>query len=110
MMSVARSLTKFSRQEIKFLFENAKKFSSCSAFVLLRAQQQTSLGRVLVVSPKKIGSAPTRNLLKRRVRDIFLHEKLYTKGFDWVLIARKQATVLSFTELQKKLLTFFYTQ
>jgi ribonuclease P protein component len=110
MMSVARGITKFNRQEIKFLFENAARHSCCSAFVLLRAQQQSNVGRILVVSPKKVGNAPARNLLKRRVKSIFLHAQLYTKGFDWVLITRKKSTALSFTELQKKLLTFFYTE
>jgi ribonuclease P protein component len=111
MMSVARGLTKFNRKEIKFLFENAKRHSYCSAFVLLRAQQQKSnVGRVLVVSPKKIGNAPMRNLLKRRIKNIFFTEKLYTKGFDWVLIARKKSTNLSFAELQEKLLAFFYVE
>lgn len=107
MMSVARNITKFNRPEIKFLFENAKRYSYCSAFVLLRAQQQTNLGRILIVSPKKIGNAPARNLLKRRVKAIFMHNKQYTKGFDWVLIARKKATVLSFADLHKKLQTSF---
>lgn len=107
MTSIARSITKFSKNEIKLLFENAEKHSICSAFVLLRAQQQTIKGRILIVSSKKVGTAPVRNLLKRRIKHIFLHQKLYGKGFDWILITRRKATFFTFLDLQKKLTSCF---
>lgn len=108
MTSIARSITKFSKNEIKFLFEHAEKHYICNTFVLLRAQQQTINGRILIVSSKKVGTAPVRNLLKRRIKHIFLHEKLYGKGFDWILITRKKAASLTFSDLQKKLTSCFF--
>lgn len=108
-MSIAGSITKFNQIEIKFLFDHADRCQSCSAFVLLRTQKQSTIGRILVVLSKKIGNAPSRNLLKRRVKAIFMAEKGYEKGFDWVLIARKKATLLSFANLQKKLQSSFAT-
>lgn len=107
MIKVARGLTKFSKREIKVLFENAERRASCSSFVLLRVNRLTDAGRILIISPKKVGTAPERNLLKRRIKNIFLMSKMYSKGFDWILIARKKAIRLTFTTLEKKLLHFF---
>ncbi|RTL07091.1 ribonuclease P protein component [Candidatus Dependentiae bacterium] len=104
---MARGLTKFSKQEIKFLFEKAKKHASCGSFVILRADSLADVGRLLIVSSKKVGNAPKRNLLKRRLKHIFFQKKIYDKGFDWILIARKKATKLTFATLEKKLLHFF---
>lgn len=107
MMSVARGITQFKRKEISFLFEHAIRIKQSSSFVLLRAKQQGAFGRILVINSKKVGNAPARNLLKRRIKSLFYSAKIDQKGFDWVFIARQKATTLSYVALEQKLLTYF---
>lgn len=62
------------------------------------------VGRLLVVIPNKaVGSAPVRNLLRRRLKAIFYQYQLYTKGKDCVVFAHPGADKLSYQELQELL-------
>ena len=49
--------------------------------------------KILIVTPKKIGSAPVRNLLKRRLKSIFYEEKLYERPTPTLSSARKEVLV-----------------
>lgn len=54
---------------------------------------------------KKIGSAPVRNRIKRKVREIFRRTLKHTepKG-AWVVVAQKGSEKLSFETMQNELL------
>jgi ribonuclease P protein component len=109
MISIARSITQFKRNQISYCFAHATRVKQCDAFVLLRVLRQGQFGRILVITAKKVGNAPERNLLKRRIKSIFFTAKAFQKEFDWVFIARQKATSLSYAQLQQKLLHCFAT-
>lgn len=52
--------------------------------------------------PKRVGKAVTRNLVRRRLREIFRHSGL-KEGFDVVVSVKPEAAQASFQELQTEL-------
>ena len=54
---------------------------------------------------RKVGNAVVRNLLKRRLREIFrLNQVELVPGSELVVIPRKEASILGFLELKTKFL------
>lgn len=55
---------------------------------------------------RKVGGAVQRNLLKRRLREIFrLNQDRLAPGSEWVVIPRKESGDLSYFELEQKVLS-----
>ncbi len=57
-------------------------------------------GRILIITPRKIGNAPQRNLLRRRLKAIFREEKIFNYSYDFVVYSRKGSADLSFEDLK----------
>ena len=100
MSRIAGKLTKFTPQEIKQLYQDAFALTRTIYFVLLVTPATKDYGRMLLVTPKRIGTAPERNKLKRQFRSIFYEEKLYERGYDCIVIFRKKAATASFDTLK----------
>jgi len=66
-------------------------------------------GRILVVTPKKIGSSPQRNRIRRRLKAIFYEEKLFERGIDVIVFVKKKGIELTFNQLKKLLIGVFET-
>lgn len=95
------SLTKFRKSEIEMLFQNASLFFRSSSFVLLGAPASLSYGRLLLVIPKKIGNAPERNKLRRRLKAIFYENRLFDCHKDVIFIAKSErVNQILYQELQ----------
>lgn len=68
---------------------------------LLKKNTEASLpGRLLVITPKKVGSAPQRNLIRRRLKSLFYEEGLYKIPADLLIYCKKGSTDLSFAKLK----------
>ncbi len=100
-------LTKFTKKEIDVLFKIAKPVIKNKYAVILSAPATKDFGLILIIVSKKIGSAPVRNLLRRRVKHIFYENKLYDYKRDIIFIARKDVVTLSFDELANLLCNLF---
>ncbi len=60
-------------------------------------------GRILIITPRKVGNAPQRNLLRRRLKAIFREEKIFEKSHDMIIYCRKGAAGLTFQDLKSLL-------
>lgn len=67
-------------------------------------------GRLLVITPRRIGTAPKRNLIRRRLKALFYEERLFEHGYDVVIYCRKGSTDLSFQQLKEIILNHFPPQ
>ncbi len=108
MARIAREITRFnSKKDISKLFKVARRVVKHPGLHILLAPKQKDFGRILIVTSKKVGTAPERNKIRRRLKSIFYEEKLYEKGFDCIAIAKPEATKLTHQELKKLLIEAF---
>ncbi len=107
MSGIAKKLSKFTQREIDHLFKHARRVLRNASCTILLAPRQADFGRVLIVISRKVGNAPERNLIRRRIKSIFYEEKLYERPFDCVIIAQKKMVELSFDQLKELVLCSF---
>ncbi len=85
----------------------AKAAKKNQAFTILIAPTTHPFGRILMMVPKKYGNAPERNTLRRRLKTIFVENKLYEHKMELVVITRPTAKNYDFLQLSKLLLEIF---
>lgn len=68
-----------------------------------RCRSKESTGRAGLAVSKKVGNAPVRNLVKRRLRHALRVEPALWQGLDLVILVRPPAATLSFAALQEAL-------
>lgn len=107
-MSAPRELTHFTQQEIDYAFKNARRALAHPGIQVLLAPKQKKLGRILVITSRKIGNAVQRNKLKRQIRSIFHEQKLFEQPFDCIVLFKKNSD-LSFDQLKNFLLKAYAT-
>ena len=107
MIRTAGKLSKFSKKETSDLFKQARAVVRGQYFTLLVAPKTEKFGRILLVVPRRVGTAPERNKLKRQLRSIFYEEKLFEHEYDCIIIFKKAATGLSFDKLKPLVLEAF---
>jgi ribonuclease P protein component len=104
MPGIAKKISKFTKREIDYLFQHARRVLRNDACTILLAPRQCDFGKVLIVASRKVGNAPQRNLIRRRIKSIFYEEKLFEFGFDCVIIAYKPMVDLSFDQFKSFIL------
>lgn len=109
MPSIFGKISKFTKREIDHLFKHARRVIRNEFCTILVAPRQQSFGRVLIIASRKVGNAPERNLVRRRIKAIFYEEKLFEFASDCAVIVSKKAVSLSFLEL-KDLILIAYTK
>jgi ribonuclease P protein component len=108
MPSIMREISKFTKREIDHLFQHARRIARTQACTILVApRQKKEFGRVLIVASRKVGNAPERNLIRRRIKSIFYEEKLFALNFDCVVIVYKKMVDLPFDQLKSLLLSAY---
>ena len=100
----------FTRQEIDSLWKKARRVVKHDGLHILLAPRSGNFGRLLLVVPKRIGTAPIRNKLRRQLKHIFYEQKFHEGDRDWIVIARPAVSQLDFSALQKLLLHAFSIQ
>ena len=98
--SIMKKISKFTKREIDFLFQHARRIVRTGFCTILAAPRQAEFGRMLIVTSRKVGNAPERNLIRRRIKAIVYEEKLFEHSFDCAVIAQKKLTELSFDQLK----------
>lgn len=85
---------------IKKLFNKARRIIKHPGLDLLVAPTQEPQGLLIIITPARIGTAVQRNTVRRRIKAIFSQNDLTTKGFDTVIIVKKDGPSLSYDQLK----------
>ncbi len=87
--------------EFRRLYTKGKSASTPSLVIYFRKTNRDYNQLGITVSTK-VGKAVTRNLVRRRLREIYrLNEERLIKGIDMVIVARQKSPYVSYAELEK---------
>jgi len=108
MPGIAGKVSKFTKREIEYLFQHARRvIRNQFCTILVAPRQNPDYARVLIVLSRAVGNAPERNLIRRRIKAIFYEEKLFTADVDCVIIVYKKMVTLSFDQLKTLLVSTY---
>lgn len=99
-------MSSFKTSEIRLLFKTAHTVYHHRGLTIKQAPKTLNHGRILIVTPKKSGNAPQRNLIRRRLKNIFYLEQLFHGPYDWIIIVSHDAIALPFDSLKETLMSF----
>lgn len=100
-MSLFRLVSSFNKQEIQTLFKTARTKINAHGLTIKVAPKQSDYGRILIVTPRKVGNAVKRNLIRRRLKSIFYEEKLYTGPYDCLIFVSQEAIKVPFSLIKE---------
>jgi len=103
MSRLAGKLSHFTKKEIDKLFATVQYRVKTPAMNILFSPRQKDFGRLLLIVSRKVGNAPERNKIRRRLKSIFYEEKFYQEPYDCIIIVKKEAVMVSFAELKRLL-------
>lgn len=89
--------------EIDAIIQN-KKSSGDKRFVIYTAHSQNEHFRFAISIGKKYGGAVERNKIKRQLRMIIYNHSKDIPSFDFVIVVKKDASGLSFAEIEANIL------
>ena len=93
--------------EFKRLYSKGKSAVSGCAVVYCRRNGRKE-NRLGVTVSTKIGGAVQRNLIRRRLKEIYrISEDKLSSGYDVVIVARMRSRYAGFSELESSVLSLF---
>jgi len=93
--------------EFKRLYSKGKSAATQSAVVYYR-RNATAGNRLGITVSTKIGGAVQRNLVRRRLKEIYrLNEEKLHEGFDIVVVARVKSRYVGYRELESSVISLF---
>jgi ribonuclease P protein component len=95
-----KDLFRFEQKDIRSTFKNAQLKNKIFGLKLLQASTKNNFGKMLIITPRKMGNACKRNKIRRQVKNIFFQEKLYEKPYNSILLVYKEATKLNFDQIK----------
>src|SRR5271155_3759331 len=96
---VARTLSRFEPIEVKTILKRGKRVLKTPTADIIVAPQGLEHGRILVITPRRIGKASKRNKIRRRIKALFYEQKFYERGIDCLAIIKKEGIATPFDEL-----------
>ena len=97
MPRVTKKISSFTQLDITKLLKTAKVKARIPGLRILAALSTLpEHGRVLIITPRRSGNSPQRNLIRRRIKAIFVEDELYKKNIDLVVVVRREAIDTSF--------------
>ncbi|MGM9928783.1 MAG: ribonuclease P protein component [Bacillus sp. (in: firmicutes)] len=92
-------------EEFQHVFHRGQSFANRQFVIYMLPKEGQEYFRIGLSVSKKIGNAVVRNQVKRYIRQSFLElEDQVQKGRDYVIIARKPASSMSFQEVKASLM------
>ncbi len=95
-----------SENDFSRLYEEGLRYDE-GCFVFYISISEESGPRIGIVTPKYLGSAATRNRIKRIIRENFRKNKEIFAGFDFIVRPKKCTSSLTNAELGEKFLSDF---
>ena len=90
--------------EFKRLYNKGKSLASQCAVIYFRRNGRTE-NRLGITVSTKIGGAVQRNLVRRRLKEIYrLNEENLLPGYDIVIVARVKSRYVGYRELESSVL------
>ena len=89
------------KRELIHIFRTARPVLRHQAFDIKMAMTDSARGHLIVITPRAVGNAPERNLIRRRIKAIFHEQGFNKKEKAWLFFVKKAALSLPFTDLQK---------
>lgn len=108
-----KNLCSFSQKDAKTILKNGSFFARTVGVKIIEAAFGEKTiptlphGRILIVIPRRVGPACTRNLIRRRIRAIYFEEKLYERQTATTVFVYPEAAGYSFEQLKTFLVTAF---
>ncbi len=96
-----RKIRSFTPQEVAGLLKTARRAARNSLFDLLVAPRALTQARILVITSKRVGSAPERNKIRRQLKAIFHEQQLESGLYDCIVIIKRLDTINSFQQLEE---------
>lgn len=101
MSYIAQNLSHFTQKEIQVIFKKALRvYKSPELDLLMAPAQKQDFGRILVITPRKIGNAPDRNRVRRRLKALFYQDKIYERMVDVIVFIKKDGLHLTSDQLE----------
>ncbi len=88
-------------EDIQYIINNGKKIVN-KYFIIYYHQNNIKINRYCISVSKKIGKAHTRNLYKRRIKDI-LQKNNFNNSLDYVIILRKSILSIDYSKMSFEL-------
>ncbi len=107
MISLGRHISLWNNDERLIALSQARPVFRSQNFDVRIMPKQGPIARLIVITPKKVGSAPMRNLLKRRSKSIFYQDKMHTSANDWIIFFLPSHSILGYEKLRSQLLELF---
>ena len=98
---LSRLISAWTASEIRQLFKQSQLIYRSPGLDIRISVAKADVGKILVVTPKKMGSAPSRNLIRRRLKSIFYQDKLYAYKCNVAIICKKESDFLTFDQLRE---------
>ena len=101
-MVFSESLKK--NQDFRNVYENGKSYAD-KYLVMYVLENNKNINRLGISASKKVGNSVVRHRFARLVRESYrLHENIFNSGLDIVVVARKSAASVGFSEIESALL------
>lgn len=96
-LGLPKSRRLLKRAQFQQVMAEGRKAVSPYLIVIARPSPAGGPSRLGIIASKKVGNAVMRNRAKRRIRESFRSFAELAAGWDFVVIARQQATVVPFS-------------
>ncbi len=96
---IAKHLSDFTQKEIAAIIRKSSRAYKSPGIDILMVPALKDFGRVIVITPRKVGNAPERNRIRRRIKALFYEHRLYEYLFDTCIIIKKPGIKYTVSEL-----------
>ena len=101
-MLFSESLKK--NEQFQFVYKNGKSYAN-RYLIMYVLENNENINRLGISVSKKVGNSVVRHRVKRLIRESYrLHEEMFNSGLNIVVIARTNASQISYAETESALL------